>query len=111
MLRVLDTSLSHRTRTIEGKDGNALNEVRVLGNSILQKTRAFSADEAIKLKPETSVLSHFSRRGNETPRSRRAPMGLENPTASETHLEAKCSYCELVPRRQLVESTLRIFER
>jgi hypothetical protein len=46
----------HRSRTIEGNDGNALNEVRVLCNSILENKRILRAEKAIKLKPDTSVL-------------------------------------------------------
>jgi len=36
MVLVLDSSFSHRQRTMELKDGNPLNEVRVLCNSILE---------------------------------------------------------------------------
>ena len=56
MVLVLDTYFVHRSRTIEGKDGNALNEVRVLCNSIQENHSVFGADKAIKLKPDTSVL-------------------------------------------------------
>src|SRR6266850_669058 len=56
MLLVLDTYFCHRSRTIEGKEGNALNEVRVLGNSIQENKSVLAAHKAIKLKPDTSVL-------------------------------------------------------
>jgi hypothetical protein len=56
MVLILDTYFTHRSRTTEGKDGNPLNEVRVLCNSILENKRVLRADKSIKLKPETSVL-------------------------------------------------------
>lgn len=56
MVLVLDTYFCHRSRTIEGKDGNALNEVRVLCNSILENNSVLRADKSIRLKPDASVL-------------------------------------------------------
>jgi hypothetical protein len=56
MVLVLDTYFCHRSSTIEGKDGNPLNEVRVLCNSILENKSVLRADKAIKLTPDTSVL-------------------------------------------------------
>ena len=53
---LLDTSFVHRTRAIEGKDGNPLNEVRMLSDSILVNAGVLLADKTIKYKPETSVL-------------------------------------------------------
>jgi hypothetical protein len=41
---------------MEGKDGNALNEVRVLCNSIMENKSVLRADKTIKLKLETSLL-------------------------------------------------------
>ena len=52
----LDASFVHRTRAIEGKDGNALNEVRMLCASILTNDGILTADRTIKYKPEASVL-------------------------------------------------------
>ena len=52
----LDTSFMHRTRAIEGKDGNPLNEVRMLCASILEHRGVLTADKTIKYKPEDSVL-------------------------------------------------------
>lgn len=46
----------HRTRAIEGKDGNPLNEVRMLCNSILRGHRVLCADRTIKYRAEASVL-------------------------------------------------------
>ena len=46
----------HRLRKLEGKDGNALNEVRVLSASIMQGGGKLQPDPTIKLKPETSLL-------------------------------------------------------
>ncbi len=58
MVLVLDELFVHRLRTVEGKDGNPLNEVRVLANSIILNGGTFEPDNAIKLAPETSVLKH-----------------------------------------------------
>jgi hypothetical protein len=56
LILVLDAYFVHRTRAIEGKDGNPLNEVRMLCNSILRNHGVLCADKTIKYKPETSVL-------------------------------------------------------
>lgn len=53
---VLDAHFTHRGRGIEGKDGNPLNEVRVLCKSIVEHDGVLTTDSQIKLKPETSVL-------------------------------------------------------
>jgi hypothetical protein len=55
---VLDTSFVHRLRGKEGKDGNPLNEVRVLCTSLLQNGGEMLADSTIKMKPATSVLKY-----------------------------------------------------
>ena len=46
----------HRLRTAEGKDGNPLNEVRVLCQSILETGNVMAPDKTIKLVPSKSVL-------------------------------------------------------
>lgn len=56
MVLVLDQLFVHRLRTVEGKDGNPLNEVRVLCNSIGQHDGVMTPDSGIKLVPERSVL-------------------------------------------------------
>ena len=56
MVLLLDTLFVHRLRVIEGKDGNPLNEVRVLCNSMLNNNNTMCADSTIKLNPATSVL-------------------------------------------------------
>lgn len=56
MVLVLDQLFVHRLRTVEGKDGNALNEVRVLCSSIMEHGGVLTADPSIKLDAETSVL-------------------------------------------------------
>jgi hypothetical protein len=63
---LLDYMFVHRLTGIEGKDGNPLNEVRVLCNSILLNHGKFQADKlpgwpnsaggSIKLPPEKSML-------------------------------------------------------
>jgi hypothetical protein len=58
MVLTLDSYFTHRARTLEGKDGNPLNEVRVLCTSLVQNGGALAADKTIKLKAATSVLGY-----------------------------------------------------
>jgi hypothetical protein len=55
LVLVLDAYFMHRTRAIEGKDGNPLNEVRMLCTSILQNKGVLAIDKTIKYRPEASV--------------------------------------------------------
>ena len=52
----LELSFVHRLRTLEGKDGNPLNEVRVVCNSLLLHDGVLTADKGIKVDPARSVL-------------------------------------------------------
>ena len=56
MLFALDGYFVHRLRTLEGKDGNALNEVRVMCNSVMLHGGVMTAEKSINLSPEASVL-------------------------------------------------------
>ncbi len=56
MLIVLDGYFVHRLRGVEGKDGNALNEVRVLARSLTENGGTVMADPQIRLDPAHSVL-------------------------------------------------------
>ena len=56
MVLLLDHFFVHRLRTIEGKNGNPLNEVRVMCESILNHNNRMTADKSIKLSPANSVL-------------------------------------------------------
>ena len=58
MLHVLDNYFVHRSRMIEKKDGNPLNEVRVLCNCLTNHNGIMTADKSIKLDPARSVLKH-----------------------------------------------------
>ncbi len=58
MVLALDASFCHRSRTLELKDGNPLNEVRVLCGSILENGGVLLKDRQIRLNPETSVLGY-----------------------------------------------------
>ena len=58
MVLILDAFFVHRLRTMEGKDGNPMNEVRVMCNSMLQHDGVMSADNSIRLSPEKSVLKY-----------------------------------------------------
>jgi len=56
LIVVLDGFFVHRSRTIEKKDGNPLNEVRLMCNSILQNRGVLTADKTIKYNPAKSIL-------------------------------------------------------
>jgi hypothetical protein len=56
MVVVLDACFVHRIRAVEGKNGNPLNEVRVLAKSLLENAGVLAVDKSIKLTPEASVL-------------------------------------------------------
>jgi hypothetical protein len=58
MLLVLDHLFVHRLRTIEGKDGNPLNEVRMLGDCLMSKNGVMRGDRAIRLSPGRSMLKY-----------------------------------------------------
>jgi hypothetical protein len=53
---VLEASFVHRSRALEGKDGNALNEVRMICSSLLQGGGVMTADKTIKFDPAKSIL-------------------------------------------------------
>ena len=54
----LELDFVHRTRGLQGKDGNALNEARVISNSIMTNKGRLLPDKTIKLDPEKSVLKY-----------------------------------------------------
>lgn len=58
MVIVLDAYFVHRTRAVEKKDGNPLNEVRVLAASLMLNDEKLMEDETIKLDPEKSILQY-----------------------------------------------------
>ena len=53
---VLDGFFVHRARALEKKDGNPLNEVRMICNSLSQNDGVLSVDKTIKYSPEKSVV-------------------------------------------------------
>ena len=56
LVLVIDTQFAHRLRGVEGKDGNPVNEVTMLRDSLLQNEGLFTENSTIKYKPENSVL-------------------------------------------------------
>jgi len=56
LVLVLDACFAHRLRSREGKDGNALNEVRLLCRALLHCDGVLTADSTIKYRPAASVL-------------------------------------------------------
>ena len=55
MVLALDHFFMHRQRSFEGKDGNPLNEVRMLAVSLLERDGVMSKDNTIKYDPAKSV--------------------------------------------------------
>ncbi len=58
MVLILDALFVHRARAIEKKDGNPLNEVRVICNSMMHNNSILFADKTIRLNPTKSVLKY-----------------------------------------------------
>lgn len=58
MVLALDSYFVHRARAIEKKDGNPLNEVRMLCNSMMNNNNMMCADKTIKYNPAKSVLKY-----------------------------------------------------
>ena len=56
LVLVLETCFMHRTRAVEKKDGNPLNEVRMLAASLLEHGGVLTADSTIKYNPDKAVL-------------------------------------------------------
>ncbi|MET1071265.1 MAG: hypothetical protein ABWY11_01325 [Umezawaea sp.] len=58
LLLALESHFVHRLRAKEAKDGNPLNEVRVLSSSLVSAGGVFTADKTIKMNPEHTVLKY-----------------------------------------------------
>ena len=58
LVLILDNYFCHRSRTMEGKDGNPLNEVRVLCNSMMNGNHKMCVDKTIKLDSTKSILKY-----------------------------------------------------
>jgi hypothetical protein len=56
MTLVLDRYFVHRLRTVTGKDGNALNEVELMSDSLMDNDGVLRGNNVIKLIPDQSVL-------------------------------------------------------
>jgi hypothetical protein len=56
MALVLDRYFVHRLRTATGKDGNPLNELELLTESLMNNDGILRGNNVIKYVPETSVL-------------------------------------------------------
>jgi hypothetical protein len=56
MVLVLDRYFVHRLRTVTGKDGNPLNEVEMLTDSLLNNNGLLRGNNVIKYVPGQSVL-------------------------------------------------------
>jgi hypothetical protein len=58
MVLALDHYFLHRGRNLEGKDGNPLNEARVLCNSMADNNGVMAADKTIRMKPDNTLLKY-----------------------------------------------------
>ena len=58
MVLALECYFVHRARVMEKKDGNPLNEVRMLCNSMMNNNNRMCADKTIKFDPAKSVLKY-----------------------------------------------------
>lgn len=58
LLVVLDTWFVRRARDVEGRDGNPLNEVRLLRRSLTENGERLVRDRTVRLDPDRSVLGH-----------------------------------------------------
>jgi hypothetical protein len=56
MILVLDRYYVHRLRSSTGKDGNPLNEVELLADSLMNNGGKFRGNNVIKYKPDEAVL-------------------------------------------------------
>ena len=56
MVVVLDRYFVHRIRPITGKDGNPLNEVELIADSLINNGGVFRGNNVIKYVPESSVV-------------------------------------------------------
>ena len=56
MVLVLDRFFVHRIRPVAGKDGNPLNEVELLAESLINNNGMLRSSTVIKLIPDRSVL-------------------------------------------------------
>jgi hypothetical protein len=57
MVLTLESYFVHRGKAIEKKDGNPLNEVRMLCNSMLNNSNVLSADRTVNYDPAKAVLN------------------------------------------------------
>ena len=95
MVLTLDSYFTHRARALEGKDGNPLNEVRVLCNSLVQNGGLLAPDKTIRLKPATSVLGYDA--GDEISVTEDAFVRLSDAFFAE--IESKTPRSRGTPRR------------
>ena len=56
MTLVLDRYFVHRLRMVTGKDGNPLNEVELMSDSLMNNEGVLRGNNVIKLIPDQSVL-------------------------------------------------------
>jgi hypothetical protein len=64
LVAALEGCFVHRSRTLELKEGNPLNEVRMLSKSIINNRGVMAADKTVKDNPSKSVFEDCGRGGD-----------------------------------------------
>lgn len=55
---LLDYMFVHRLSGVEGKDGNPLNEVRMISGSLMQSGGVMTPEKSIRMKPAVTVVKY-----------------------------------------------------
>ena len=77
LVLALDEYFVHRLRAVEGKDGNPLNEVRIIADSLMLHDGVFTVEKSIKLQARVVRPRHRARR-------------RDRPRREELHQARRC---------------------
>ena len=87
LILALDRFFVHRVRTVSGKDGNPLNEVELICESLMNNNGVLKESKVIKLIPDKSVAKLQSASPSDSPRS----SSSVSPTRSSPSWKASSS--------------------